>query len=361
MALLVTDLERGGTPLRVARTARLLATRSIDVQVGCLAPRGPISAELEAAGIPTFACDARGRADVPAVLRLQRLLLRIRPDLVHSTLTHANTAARLAADPLGLPVIGGTATVEVERPLHRALERALAWIDAAHTVGGPTVARFVAERYGLPRSRICIVPPFLHPPPAPLPRDEARRTLGLPAHARLIAWAGRFDPVKRTAWLLDVLECGAPDWQLAVAGDGPALQAFERSAVQRGLSGRVHLLGWQTSLAPLLSAAEILVVPSRTEGMPNVVLEAQACGLPVAGTPIGPLIDLAEAGASVRVAAIDSPKALARLVREMLDDRTLLSALSVQARRWAAMNLRADRAIDILEDLYRRVIAEARG
>lgn len=295
------------------------------------------------------------------VVRLQRLLIEIRPDLVHSTLTHANTAARLAGDPLGIPIIGGTATIEVDRPLHHALERSLSWIDAAHTVGGPSVARFVIERYGVPRSRICIVPPFLDPLPAPLPRDQARRTLGLPEVSCLIAWAGRFDSVKRTPWLLDVLERGTSQGHLVVAGDGPELATFTRQVRERGLADRVHILGWQNSLSPLLSAADVLVIPSRTEGVPNVVLEAQACGLPVVGAPIGPLMDLSEAGASVRVAGVDAPESIASLVRDLSEDGALLSALSVQARRWAMANLQAGPAIDGLERLYRRVIRERRG
>ena len=73
---LVTDLQPGGTPLRIARLARGLRSVGVETTVGCLAAAGPVSADLEAAGIRTIACDAR---DVYDWQTLQRLDRQVRP------------------------------------------------------------------------------------------------------------------------------------------------------------------------------------------------------------------------------------------------------------------------------------------
>ncbi len=92
VALLVTDLERGGTPLRLVRLARGLSAAGVEVHAGCLAPRGPLSSELTAAGLATFACDAEDARDFLALKRLSQHMRRVQPDLIHATLLHANVA-----------------------------------------------------------------------------------------------------------------------------------------------------------------------------------------------------------------------------------------------------------------------------
>ena len=92
--LLVTDLQPGGTPLRIVRTARALGRFGFEAVVGCLAPPGPLTAILEQDRIATFASNAANRWDLTAAYRLAKHIGGINPDLIHSTLFHANIAAR---------------------------------------------------------------------------------------------------------------------------------------------------------------------------------------------------------------------------------------------------------------------------
>jgi glycosyltransferase involved in cell wall biosynthesis len=77
-------------------------------------------------------------------------------------------------------------------------------------------------------------------------------------------------------------------WELTVVGDGPYRGALEKAALALGISKRINFIGWQRNdnLVRQYQAANIFVFPSRHEGMPNVVLEAMACGLPVIATSI---------------------------------------------------------------------------
>lgn len=289
VVLLVTDLERGGTPLRLARLAVELKSAGVEPIVGCLTPPGTVSTQLTAAGVRTFACDARGRWDISVLLRLGVRLRQFSPDLIHSTLTHANVAARILGRWTGIPVLSSTATIEVERPLHLRLERLTARWDRGHIVGSAAVAEHVERAFRVPRERIHIIPPAVDPPRT-IPRDEARRQLRLPSDAFVVAWAGRFDPVKRVEIAIDAV-ASEPNWYLALAGDGPTRPALERRAREvvpssGGDEDRVRFLGWQDDLALLLSAADAFVLPSLTEGVPNALLQAMAAGLPCVVTDI---------------------------------------------------------------------------
>ena len=111
--------------------------------------------------------------------------------------------------------------------------------------------------------------------------------LGLPAGQRAILFVGRLD---RQKGLDDLLAncprvlAALPQHDLVLVGDGPERAALKDLAAARGIAGRVHFAGWRADVPEILAAADLLVLPSRWEGMPNVVLEAMAAGKPVVAT-----------------------------------------------------------------------------
>ena len=183
--LLVTDLERGGTPLRLARLASGLRERGLEVHVGCLARPGPVSRDLDAAGIPNFACNACRVRDVGALWRLVGHVRRIRPDVIHSTLTHANVAARIVGLLCGVPVVTSTATIEVERKWHAWAERLSAGFG--HIVNSEAVADHVRRVFAIRAGR------FVIPPSIDLPGSRAAVSAGVAPPAAGVAPPGAGD------------------------------------------------------------------------------------------------------------------------------------------------------------------------
>ncbi len=362
VVLLVTDLQRGGTPLRIARLARALHAAGTEVHAGCLAPRGPVSAELEAAGIPTFACDAEDARDFLALRRLSQHVRRIRPDLIHATLMHANVAARLVGVVQRIPVIASTATVEVERPWHRALERATAGIERAHIVNSRTVAEYVVRVFGLARQRVFVVPPSLDPWPQRVERSAARAALQIPDHELVIAWVGRLDPVKRLDLLIRCAEILTPvPVRFLLVGDGPDRPRLEQLLRLSTATQIVHLLGWQNAAGPFLSAADAFLFPSLTEGMPNAVLEAMALGLPIVASDIPVLRELSGDGQRCVLVGSDQPKDYADALLKLRDDAPLRTTLGERAADWARANLDPQATLQAVLRIYRRVVSKEKG
>ncbi len=363
VVLLVTDLERGGTPLRLARLARGLARDGVEVHVGCLAPPGPVGVELASDGIPTFACGARGAGDLLALLRLAAHLRRIRPDLVHATLTHANVAARLVGDWLRIPVLTSTATIEVERRWHRLVERCTAGLDRGQIVNSRTLAEHVAANLAVPRERIHVVPPSIDAVPQHVDRDLARARYGLPADAFVVVWAGRFDPVKRLELAVHGIELLAEQrFHLLLAGDGPDRARIEALARHSAARERIHLLGWQNDLGPAFSAADAFLFPSLTEGLPNAVLQAMAFGLPVVGSRIPALRELAGDEDRILLVTESSPREFAAQLLRLHNDGALRDELGRRAADWARAHSDPRRTVDATVAVYAHVLAgELRG
>ena len=112
---------------------------------------------------------------------------------------------------------------------------------------------------------------------------------------KMITFIGRLDGYKGVDCLLDAFRQviqGCPDVQLKLVGDGPDAMKLARQAEALQIQGRVIFRGRQEDVAKELSETDIFVLPSLSEGMSNVLLEAMACGLPVVATEVGAAADM---------------------------------------------------------------------
>jgi glycosyltransferase involved in cell wall biosynthesis len=133
-------------------------------------------------------------------------------------------------------------------------------------------------------------------------------------------YVGRLSQEKGVDVLLQALARLTGDWQLSIAGDGP-----ERPHLEAMAGPRVRFLGWQDKceLRKRYQEASIFVLPSRYEGMANVVLEAMASGLPVVATTVGGNAELIVPGETGRLVPPDAPDALAEALQPLLHDPEL--------------------------------------
>jgi glycosyltransferase involved in cell wall biosynthesis len=178
-----------------------------------------------------------------------------------------------------------------------------------------------------------------------LPREQARERLGLDRRANLLLFVGNLLPVKGVDVLLDALlmagkpALGAGRMTLAIAGDGPMRPWAERRVRRAGAEDAVRLLGHipREQVALWMNAADVLVLPSRNEGCPNVVLEALACGTPVVASRVGAVPELVDdaCGATVEPG---EPAELARAVESVLSRQWDRAALRrrVEGMSWEA-------------------------
>jgi glycosyltransferase involved in cell wall biosynthesis len=210
------------------------------------------------------------------------------------------------------------------------------------------VCRFLAERMrqaGVPTERVHVVPNGVN---AEVFRWRARDEAGarLPeARAlrdrRVVLFVGHLVLVKGPDVMLDawrMLRANAAADHLVVVGDGPERRALERKAQADGVRGTVIFLGSRAhdEVALWMNAADCLCLPSRSEGLPNVVIEALASGLPVVASDVGACGELLAGEECARVVAPGDPAALAGALEGILRRRCDRPALAARhAGRWS--------------------------
>lgn len=217
---------------------------------------------------------------------------------------------------------------------------------------------------GVDDTRIVRVPNGVATPSRLPDREVARRRFGLGRRDRVILFLGQLHPVKGLDLLIDSfadVASASADLRLLVAGRDSGVRAAALAAVTRlGLGDRVRFVGHVHGDDKLLAygAADLFVLASRSEGMPNVVLEAAAMGLPMIISDACQLPEVARANAGEVVAATRAALTAA-LQRWLARDAATLAAMSRHARQLAEDRFSVTSVVDALERLYARITTEA--
>jgi glycosyltransferase involved in cell wall biosynthesis len=307
VALVITELEVGGAERCLAQVAAGLDRARFAPVVYSLAARpsesrGALVRQLDEAAVPVRFIGVRAAWQIRAAVRtLRSLLAEQRPQIVQTFLFHANVVGSLALRGSSAPRLIHGIRVADPSWWRQAVERRSTMRANKVVCVSRSVADYCAARLRVPSDKLVVIPngiaaeAYRDLPPADL------RQFGVPPGRHAIVFVGRLHPQKGLDWLFSLaprLFEQLPDHDLLLVGDGPERGQLEANVRARGLQPRVHWAGWSPLVPQILAASELLVLPSRWEGMPNVLLEAMAAGLPIVSTRaqgveelLGPLAD----------------------------------------------------------------------
>jgi glycosyltransferase involved in cell wall biosynthesis len=290
-------------------------------------------------GIAAFLIDTRWKFSPDALRQLHRVLSRFGVDLLVTHGYKANLVGYLGARFPRLPQVpfargftGEDANIRTYERIDRfVLKRFRTVFCVSEALG-----RDLGDR-GRRGRRMITVHNGVDPVPAgQIAAVDLHREFGIPAGAPVLAAAGRLSPEKGQRFLIEALSrlprehAGA---HLVLLGSGVEQPALERLALELGVGDRVHFAGFRTGILGYLKAADLVVNPSLTEGLPNVLLEAHVAGTPVVATRVGGVPELVIAGETGWLVEPGDPGALARALAEALDDPGKAREMADAARR----------------------------
>jgi glycosyltransferase involved in cell wall biosynthesis len=353
----------GGQEVRTLNEARWTAERGWRVLLAGQ-PDGRFVERARAAGLEVVGIRMRGAWDLGAVCALRRLIRRERVSIVHTHSSVDGWVAGLAARTAAVPVVR---TRHVSIRIRRRGNPVYRWLADRVITSGEAIRDLVVEA-GVDPRRVVAIPAGVDLGEFTGGRDSrqdgghaVREALAL--SRPVIGSVAMFRGSKGHVHLLDAfatIHAQHPAARLLLVGDGIRRPWVEGLAKDRGLADAVVFTGFRTDVPDLLRAMDCFVLAStRTEGVPQSLLQAFAAGVPVVASAIGGIPEVVEDGKTGILVPPEDAATLARAIESVLGDRA-----GAEARARCARHLVEDRfshgaSVSRLLALYDEVIADA--
>ncbi len=355
------SLGWGGQEIRILTEAAGMAARGHDVRLLC-PPQARIFAEAGARGVAVTALPI-GRKNARGLFALRRWLAANPCDVIN---THSSTdswlAALACASLPGAPPLVRTRHISAPIPDNAATRWLYTRASARIVTTGERLRETLVRDNGFDGARIVSIPTGVDTARfAPGDRAAARTALGLPPGplvgivATLRSWKGH-------RFLVEAFHALArPDAHLAIVGDGPQREALEAQVAALGLGGRVTFAGNRTDVTPWLQAFDVFALPSyANEGVPQAIVQAMLCALPVVTTDVGSIGEAVQDGVTGLMVAPQQPAPLAAALARLLDDAALRERLGSAARAAALARFSLESMLERMEAVFLEAVA-ARG
>ena len=359
---LSTSMGLGGADQQLLSAAQVLRDRGHEIRIVSLTPLGPMGLQARSLGLATDSLEMRrGVPDPRGLARLVRIVRAWKPDVVHSHMVHANLMARVVRLLVPVPVLVSTIhNVYEGGPLLMAGYRLTnGLVDHMTIISQAAADRFVGERIvpgrlltvianGVDTDRMRNLPP------------EGRAALRgeMSVGDQQFVWlaVGRFEVAKDYPNMLRAfgdVRAREPRAVLVIVGQGSLQADAEALTAELGLREAVRFLGARDDVPAVMSAADGYVMSSAWEGMPMVLLEAAAAGLPIVATAVGGNGEVVRDGESgFLVPARDSGVLRAGMLRLMALPEEQRRAMGERGREHVRANYGLQRVAERWERVY---------
>lgn len=370
VAHIIKATQIGGAERHLLILLKALRARNIDCHLIVIVEADNLMdnlvAEANATAIPIERVVTHGNFDVPVINRLRSCIRKIKPDIVHTHLIHADVFGFLAARLALVPHIISTRHNDdgfrrnfflkrFNQMLWRGFSGGIAISEAVReftiAVEGIKPNKLHLVRYGIEYQSM----------PADTPaqiREALCRELNIEKGAVIIGMACRLTKQKGVTYALQAL-ARLPknaNVHLVIAGDGQLMDALKREAQQLRIEGRVHFLGWRADASSLMAGWDIFLMPSLWEGFGLVLLEAMSKRVPVIASNVSAIPEVVEHGQTGLLVPPRNPDALAQAMQMLVDDRALRAHMGLMAEDYLEQHFTVDRMADETIAVYNQVI-----
>lgn len=376
----IDTLERGGTEQSLLELSRGLVCSGFDVHICQFYSGDSLAGEFSNAGVSVHALGVdRKYGFKEATAKFTRLVTRIKPALIHSSLFRSNQITRRARGKVDIPLVSSFVNTPYscrrlsrETRIGRLKVRRLQLLDrrSSNRVSRfHSVSEFVANEncshLGIDRTLVEVIPRGRNPErfaPCKSSRQALRRELGCDDNTQLLMSVGRLVTQKNTSLMIDavkkIVETGIQNVKLVIAGDGPLRPELQARIHKTQLHRHVQLLGVRSDIPDLLNAADLFMFSSEYEGMPGAVIEAMMSSLPIVSTNIPMIAEFLVDNEMALLYPVGDVDALAVKTRKLLTSSELRSQLVANAHGYAVEHLSTKSVVRKMAEFYEHVVSE---
>ena len=365
--------EVGGPGKTILETYRAIDPNRFDLHLGVFLTRheteqSPFVSAARAAGLPVHFIRGYNQYDPRLIWRLAKLVETLDIDIVHAHEVKSDVVTYLASRVRRVPIVTtlhGWFGSSLRHQMLVALDRLVARrFDCVIAVSAAMQQQMVSA--GVPSSRLRLLRNaiVINRYRRTGERGFVKELLGREIPRPIISSIGRLSPEKGHADLVEAvarLIRRGYAMSLVLAGDGPCRRVLAQQIEAAGIAGSVHLAGYLTAPQRLLEDTDLMVLPSHTEGLPNVCLEALAMGVPVLATNVGGTPEVISEGETGRLVPPGSPVALATAIEAFLFDPAPWRVMAERGCRRVEAEFDFRARTRKLEDIYRQIAEPARA
>jgi sugar transferase (PEP-CTERM/EpsH1 system associated) len=340
----VLSLDVGGLERNIINQIREGQRLGQTVSVVCMERPGTLASLATSYGAKLICLDKRPGFRLEMINRMRRALQILQPDVVHThqigPLFYTGPAARRVGIPLVVHTEHGKEDYSKLR-LRWLTRMASRYAARFYCLTVDMAAEVIAHRV-VARRKVTVIRNGIDTDCFRAPCDPIaiRRELNIPLAAPLVGTVGRLNEIKRQDRLLRAfaqVRTQLPDAYLLLVGDGPLFESLRDQASSLGIGERVRFAGYQPRITPYLRAMDVFALTSRSEGMPQAVLEACVVGVPVIATAVGGVPEVIEHGRTGLLVDQGDESALATGLLEILTNRTKAQRMCTAAQELVEM------------------------
>lgn len=357
---LVDSLNIGGTEGKLYDLIAGLLKRRYRVSVGYCTP-GPWADKLKELGVGVTRLRYFGRIDPILLVRMLRLIQRDPPQIVHTHLFKSDFHGRLAARLAGVPVvIGGLHNSDpwARNHLFGLMYGATARFTDCLISVSEEVRQYHIMHTGVAPEKILTIENGVD-----IERfkgqgeagQKVRNELGIDPNAVVFGVIGRLKPQKGHDLFLEAAKeilNQHPTVRFLIIGDGPLRSELEVKARQLGLCPALIFTGVREDIPALLSALDVLVLSSRWEGLPNVILEAMAAARPVVATSVDGVHGVVRSGVTGLLVPPGDPLSMAQACLGLVSNSDLRTRFGQAGYEYVSQQYNLDTMIDRYDECY---------
>jgi L-malate glycosyltransferase len=366
---LVDSFDVGGTETQAVELALRMGAAGYEVTLGSLREQGPLLEKLRGAPVVVKEFHPRGGIDSPQgiyqILRLSWFLRRGRFNVVHTHDLWSNLVGVPAARLAGVPAIVSSQRDLSQFDWYQGNRRV--WLRRIQNLSNVVLAnatqvrdtliaevRFAPEKLRVIRNGVDIER-F---------QVSSEREVLFPdvENGKLIVLLGNMrSDVKGHPWLIAAAPAVLrefPSTRFVLVGDGEARESFANQVAELGLSRNFLFLGRRSDIPQILASCDIAVLPSRSEGLPNAVLEYMAAGLPVVVSRVGGSEELVKDGVTGLLVSAEDSAALSAAFLRYLRNPEEAKQMAQSGREFVTRNFSFDRLVREVDELYTALLAK---